>query len=412
MVRGAPGELAELQGIIARTIQVRQLTLGSFFILALLLRFALRIRFPLPLIFIPLLWFLLTFPFRRLIAAQREERGLHWVHAGFFILELMLVTYLIHYLQGVEWIGLIFYLYTVIYANFFLPALQGYLITGLAIAFYALLVALEMVGVLPHWQLFPEISYRSPVYVVTTLLAGGLGVYAILAYTIQIFAAIYRRKNQELEKLSAWLLTAQEEERRRLAQRLHDELGQTLTVAKLNLGLAARAETAVERERHLREAERSLEMAIEEARALSHGLRPPLLDELGLIPALEQLIAQFRATSELEIEFTIDEVDRLPASLEMFVYQAVQEGLTNAVRHAEARHLTVRLTRKADRLRLEIADDGKGCDPERALRSGLGLRGMRERALLAGGHLQVLSRPGRGTRLVLELPIPGDGEQD
>jgi len=398
--------LAELKEIIRRTIQVRRITLGVFFIVALLVRLALGVDFPLPLLFVPLIWLGLTYPFKALVDLQREEGGLHWVHAGFFILELVIITYLIHFLQGVEWIGLIFYLFTIIYANFFLPQLQGYLITGLAILFYAVLVLMEWAGLIPHRSLFAQGDYRSLSYVLTTILAGGVGIYATLAYTIRIFAEIYRRKGRELERLSARLLSAQEEERRRIARQLHDELGQALTVAIMDLRLAEREAPEGLKER-LRQGARLLEEAIADCRELSHGLRPPLLDELGLVEALRALAERFAEAENLKIELETEELGRLPPEVESLIYGAAQEALTNATKHAEASLIDIRLNRIGDQLRLEVTDDGRGFDPQRALRAGrgLGLRGMQERAMLAGGRLQIESRPGAGTRVILEVPL-------
>ena len=400
-----PG-LAELKEIIRRTIQVRRITLGVFFVVALLVRLALGVSFPLPLLFVPLIWLGLTYPFKALIDGQREEGGLHWVHAGFFILELVIITYLIHFLQGVEWIGLIFYLFTIIYANFFLPELQGYLITGLAILFYGALVLLEWAGLIPHRTLFAQGGYRSLSYTLTTILAGGIGIYATLAYTIRIFAEIYRRKGRELERLSTRLLSAQEEERRRIARQLHDELGQALTVAIMDLRLAEREAPEGLKER-LRQGARLLEEAIAEVRELSHNLRPPLLDELGLAEALRALIERFAAAEGLKIELEVGELGRLPPEVESLVYGAAQEALTNAAKYAEASRVNIHLSRVDNHLRLEVADDGRGFDVQRTLRagSGLGLKGARERAMLAGGRLQIESRPGAGTRLILEIPL-------
>lgn len=408
MARVASAELTELKEITHRTIQVRRVTLGSFFILALAIRLTLRLSFPLPLLFTPLVWFLMTYPFKALIDAQRDERGLYWAHAGFFIVELTLITYLIHFLQGAEWIGLIFYLFTVIYANFFLPELQGYLITGLAILFYAILVLLEWAGLIAHRPLFAQSGYRSLSYIVTTILVGGLGIYAILAYTIRIFAEIYRRKGQELRALSMRLISAQEEERRRIAHRLHDELGQALTVTKLDMELAER-EAPPEIQGRLREGERLLGEAIAGLRELSHTLRPPLLDELGLVPALRALAERFTEAGGLEVEVELEGVGRLRPEVESLLYQTTHEALANAAKHAQAHRVAVRLGRTSDYLRLEVEDDGCGFHVQRALQSGggLGLRGMQERAFLAGGSLQIISQPGAGTKII--LVCPGEG---
>jgi signal transduction histidine kinase len=303
----AQAELTELKEIIRRTIRVRRITLGSFFAVAVIIRLGVRLVFPLPLLFAPLGWLLLTYPFKALIEAQKDERGLHWAHAGFFILELGIITYLIHFLQGAEWLGLIFYIFTIIYANFFLPELQGYLITGLAILFYAALVLLEWAGLVPHRTLFLARDYRSLSYVLITLLAGGIGVYAVLAYTIRIFAEIYRRKGRELAALSAKLVSAQEEERRRIAHRLHDELGGALTATKLELELAER-EAPAELRARLRRAVQILGEALSQARELSHSLRPPLLEELGLGPALRALGERFAAAEGFKVELELEEL--------------------------------------------------------------------------------------------------------
>lgn len=406
MARVASAELTELKEIIRRTIRVRRITLGSFFAVAVVVRLALGLRFPLPLLFVPLFWLIMTYPFKALIEAQGGEQGLHWTHAGFFILELGIITYLIHFLQGAEWLGLVFYIFTIIYANFFLPELQGYLITGLAVLFYAALVLLEWAGLISHRTLFAARDYRSLSYVLTTLLAGGVGIYAVLAYTIRIFAEIYRRKGQELAALSAKLISAQEEERRRIAHRLHDELGQTLTAAKMDLELLAR-EAKEGLQPRLRENARLLGEALAQARELSHSLRPPLLEELGLGPPLRALGERFAEAGEFEVKLELEEPGRLRPELEGLIYRAAQEALTNAAKHSQARRVVLRLGRAKGQLRLEVEDNGRGFDPQVVLRSrgGLGLQGMRERAILAGGSLRIESKAGRGTRVTLELPL-------
>jgi two-component system sensor histidine kinase UhpB len=407
----AQAELGELKEIIRRTIRVRRITLGSFFVVAVIIRLGVGLVFPLPLLFAPLGWLLLTYPFKALIEAQKDERGLHWAHAGFFILELGIITYLIHFLQGAEWLGLIFYIFTIIYANFFLLELQGYLITGLAILFYAALVLLEWAGLVPHRTLFLARDYRSLSYVLITLLAGGIGVYAVLAYTIRIFAEIYRRKGRELAALSAKLVSAQEEERRRIAHRLHDELGGALTATKLELELAER-EAPAELRARLRRAVQILGEALSQARELSHSLRPPLLEELGLGPALRALGERFAAAEGFKVELELEELGQeaglLRSEVESLIYQAAQEALTNAAKHAHPHKVVLRLGRARGRLRLEVEDDGRGFNPQ-GLRGGpgLGLEGMRERAILAGGSLKVESKAGRGTKLILELPLEG-----
>jgi hypothetical protein len=170
-----------------------------------------------PLFYAPFGWFLITFPFQFLVNRQRTVHTLHWVHAGFFMAEIAFVTLFVYLTGGSQWIGNIFYLFTVIYANFFLPPLQGYLITALVILLYSLVVLLEYAGILPHQFLFPAHGdpYNSLSYNLTTILAGVVAVYTVLAYTVRVFTNIYARKNRalaererELAELSRRLLTA------------------------------------------------------------------------------------------------------------------------------------------------------------------------------------------------------------
>lgn len=389
----------ETQAIIERTILVRRVTLGVFSLLALAVTGFPRFPFN-PLFTVPFAWFLLTFPFGWLIRKQRSVRALHNVHAAFLSAEAVLVTYLVHRLGGVAWVGVLFYLFTVMYANFFLPKYAGYVVTAIAVGGYALVALLEYFGILPH--IFPfageEPPYRDISYVLATILVGGVGFYSILAFTVRAFAALYERKNLEilrreraLARLSAKLLTAQEEERRRIARRIHDEVGQILAAARWALA-------AGEKE----EAEKLLGQGIEALRNLARELRPPLLDEAGLAPALRKLLANFSATG-IKVDAEIEEA-RYPELVETVAFRVVQEALENVRRHAQARHVFVRVEEEEGWLLGEIKDDGRGFDPERTS-PGLGLSGMREWVELLGGKLFVDSRPGQGTRILFRLPL-------
>jgi len=309
-------------------------------------------------------------------------RALHNVHAAFLSAEAVLVTYLVHRLGGVAWVGILFYLFTVMYANFFLPKYAGYVVTAIAVGGYVLVALLEYFGILPH--IFPfsgeEPPYRDIAYVLATILVGGVGFYSVLAFTVRAFAALYERKNLEilrreraLAKLSAKLLTAQEEERRRIARRIHDEVGQILAAARWALA-------AGEKE----EAEKLLAQGIEALRDLARELRPPLLDEAGLAPALRKLLANFSA-SGIAVDAEIEEA-RYPELVETVAFRVIQEALENVRRHAQARQVFLRVEEEEGWLLGEVRDDGKGFDPERTS-PGLGLSGMREWVELLGGKL-------------------------
>ena len=204
------------------------------------------------------------------------------------------------------------------------------------------------------------------------------------------------------------VVAAQELERRRLARELHDETGQALTSILLGLGRVERAATLAE----AREAVASLrELAVstlQDVRRLAVELRPKALDDFGLVPALKRLGQTVREGSALDVQVEARlGRERLPAETETSVYRIVQEALTNVVKHANARHVSVVVTRKNGSVSVVIEDDGRGFDPERAAEAGgVGLLGMRERVQLLDGSLSVESAPDAGTTLVLELPLP------
>jgi len=384
-----------MRAVVDRTFLVRRVTLGVFCAVALVVLGVPGFPFN-PVFAVPFAWLLLTLPFQWLLRRQRTLRSLQNVHAAFLALESVLVTYLVHRLGGVAWVGVLFYLFTVMYANFFLPPLAGYVVTGLALLGYALVGALELGGVLPHHLPFRASAtpHRDPVWVVATVLVGGVGFYTGLAFTVRAFAGMYARREEALAELSARLLTAQEGERRRIARRLHDELGQTLAAARWAVAAGDRAE-----------ADRLLGQAVEGMRTLARELRPPLLDELGLGPALRALGDQVASSGGIAVEVEVP-AGRFPPEVETAAFRVVQEALENARRHAEARRVEVRLDRTNWALVGEVADDGRGFDPRRAT-PGLGLTGMKEWVGLLGGELQVRSRPGHGTRVQFKIPIHG-----
>ena len=217
--------------------------------------------------------------------------------------------------------------------------------------------------------------------------------------------------HDRIQQLAQQVITAQEEERRRVARELHDESGQALIGVKLNLQVLARkippqlSELREEADR-LRQ---QVNHAAERLHALSRGLRPPTLDELGLQPALRRLAADFEQSTGLPIYFESAGFDetRLPQTVEIVCYRIVQEALTNVARHAQASQSWIGLTRQASQLTLSIRDDGQGFDPTSLdpRPDGLGLLGMKERATMLGGKLEIETTSGRGTRLIITVPL-------
>ncbi len=211
-------------------------------------------------------------------------------------------------------------------------------------------------------------------------------------------------KNERLQYLLHHATTAQEEERKRLARELHDETGQALTSILLRLKVL-QDETDLEVVQDRLNGLRYLtSQTLEEVRRLSMDLRPAALDDLGLVPALRGCVQRYAERSSVEMVFSAPPaLARLAPEVEIILYRAVQEGLTNIVRHAHARHASVNLERCGPTLRLLVVDDGVGFTYDAT--TGNGLAGMRERVLMAGGTLSITTQPGGGTRIVIELPI-------
>jgi len=224
----------------------------------------------------------------------------------------------------------------------------------------------------------------------------------------------HRNLAKELKRLSARLMTAQETERRWLAQALHDELGQLLTAVSIDLEMSLLElppEVPAHTRDRLAEAMTLTGQTLEQVRELSLDLHPSMLDDFGLEPTLEWYMERYSQRDELDIEFEAGgfEGKRLAPAIELALFRAVQEAMTNVSRHAHAGKVWVRLARRAGAVSLSVEDDGRGFDV-RALAGhsinthSLGLAGMKERVVTLGGTLQIQSQPGRGTRLEIEIP--------
>lgn len=217
-------------------------------------------------------------------------------------------------------------------------------------------------------------------------------------------AAHVVRLHTDLQRSRERLVTAREEERRRLRRDLHDGLGPQL--ASLTLTVAAVRELMgsdpAAADRLLQEMAAHAQGAVADIRRVVYGLRPPALDDLGLVSALREQAARC-GRLDLEITFQAPEtLPALPAAVEVAAYRIAQEALTNVVNHAHARHCVVRLS-LGDALTVDIRDDGMGFTPNG--RSGVGLRSMRERCAELGGDFTLASAPGRGTHVRAQLPV-------
>ena len=226
-----------------------------------------------------------------------------------------------------------------------------------------------------------------------------------------------RQAEERLQALSRRLLAVQESERRRLARELHDELGQELTAAQIQLqSLAAGRPSATAT--LLAKTSAIIDRTLNRVRNLSLDLRPSMLDDLGLVAALRWQVDRSAQLVDVKTRFTVDDPQRrYPAEIETACFRVAQEALTNAVRHAEATSIEVRLRREGAELVLEVRDDGIGFDVRKAREraaagASLGLLSMQERAVLTGGTWQVLSEPGSGTVVVARFPISDLAEKN
>lgn len=215
----------------------------------------------------------------------------------------------------------------------------------------------------------------------------------------------------ELQELSAKLVSVQEQERRHIARELHDEIGQALTAVKVELAYAQRAiDGALGHTTVLETARAITDGALHQVRDLSYLLHPAALDEFGLVSAVEEHIKSFAKRHGITADLSYANMNgRLPRETETAAYRIVQEALNNVAKHAQASECRVFLVRQSEVLRIVIEDDGIGFDvsaPRSADRRGLGLIGIRERVSHLNGTVIIESASRRGTRIVVELPVP------
>lgn len=216
-----------------------------------------------------------------------------------------------------------------------------------------------------------------------------------------------RAHEQLRARFLAELFSRLEAERRRNALELHDGVGQQLSV--LVSGLRSSLETEPGNER-LKNLLANSQGALQDVKRLARGMRPSILDDLGIRPAIERMMSDVHETQPLDVNLDLVNFGdcRLPEAVETTVYRIVQEAMANVVSHAHAHHVGVCISRDADGLHIQVQDDGKGIDLTRVSESDpgcLGLRGMRERAALMNGIMTIATRPGNGTRIDVFIPL-------
>jgi len=212
----------------------------------------------------------------------------------------------------------------------------------------------------------------------------------------------------EMQQLSARLVDAQETERRAISRELHDEVGQALGLLLMDAGRLSNqlGSTDQKGQELVRNIKTVAERTVQTVRNMALLLRPSMLDDLGLVAAVEWYAREMSRRGEIEVDVHAKNVsEALPDPVKVCVYRIVQEAVNNVQRHAKAKNAVVELEQTSDAIRVKITDDGSGFDPKRA--RGMGLLGMEERVKRLGGKIEIDSRTGTGTTIRAELPLAG-----
>ncbi len=265
-------------------------------------------------------------------------------------------------------------------------------------------------------SMFDQLRLRLVAIVVITLVVGlvlaAFTMRRILRLETELHARYEEgeRARQELQDLSARLVSAQEAERRAISRELHDEVGQSLSALLMEAGNAAALVPRdanpgfVEMRRHVESIKRLAEASVQVIRNMTLLLRPSMLDDLGLVPALEWQAREVSKRTGMRVVVAADDsAGEVADEYKTCIYRVVQEALHNCARHAQARSVMVRVWQESSKIGLSVADDGRGFDPRRS--RGLGLIGMEERVNHLGGLFHVASKPGTGTVVEVELPL-------
>jgi PAS domain S-box-containing protein len=219
-----------------------------------------------------------------------------------------------------------------------------------------------------------------------------------------------KESNDQLRKLAAHFQNIREEEQKRIAREIHDELGQQITSLKMDLSWIKKKITANQPEEamlaRLAQMSELLDNSVHTVRKISSQLRPSILDDLGLIPALDWQSKEFEKRFSVPVHFeTSQQMIDVPADIATGLFRLYQESLTNVARHAQAHHVSASLVLKNGQVILTVTDDGKGFDTRVNGRKTLGLLGMKERVLMMEGKLNINSIPGKGTTVTVEVPV-------
>jgi two-component system sensor histidine kinase NreB len=282
------------------------------------------------------------------------------------------------------------------------PSAQPFRVFAGVLAIVSFLECLIMLafGALFRGERHPVAEALLDTVLLTTMLAPAL--WFLLVRPIQ-------KLSSSRGQLLIRLFDAQEEERGRIARDLHDELGQQLTAMLVTLQAVKESTTIEDARERATLAAQSGAAGLREVRRISRGLRPLVLEDLGLRPAIERICEEFRGsgTPEISLQLNLQSDHRFPPALETAVFRVVQESVTNAVRHAGASLIHVQIDALPRELLLRVEDDGAGIEPNRLERS-FGLAGIRERVEALDGRLDVRSIPAGGTAILAVFPLAKD----
>ncbi len=230
------------------------------------------------------------------------------------------------------------------------------------------------------------------------------------------FNLVLEALDEAARQRASQIINAQEQERQRIARELHDETSQVLTSLLISLAVLEESFESPEARERIADTRSLAHSTLRAIRNLSIDLRPSALDDLGLLPALRWYVKEYHKKCSIEVEFHASGLkERLPAEMETALYRIVQESLTNTARHANASRVRISLKGTDNAIKATIIDNGSGFDYEALLKNpgegrGLGVAGMQERALLLNGTLQIDSEMGKGTKVVVYIPL-SNGEQ-
>lgn len=261
----------------------------------------------------------------------------------------------------------------------------------------------EIYGVLVTFRRDSQMLEEQEVQLLT-LIGHQIGV---AVENVRLFEQLFTT-HKRLRQLAQQIVSAQEEERRRVSRELHDEAGQALTALRISLQLMREDLADFDGlDQRIEEAIVLTETTMQRIRLLAQALRPPALEAVGLGPTLEDLCRDFAERTGLQIDFRAGELPAVPDDVSICLYRFLQEALTNVVKHAEAGRVEVALCYDSETLSLSVEDDGKGLTGDRSASGqpvGMGLLGMQERLELLSGWLEIVSQPDQGTRLVAFIP--------